>query len=74
MVSAHAKRRLTDWFHQWRVPLRRFLVGRRGVPAADVDDVAQEVFLRLVRYEKTELVDHPQAYLYKVAAPRGMAR
>ncbi|HVY80365.1 MAG TPA: sigma-70 family RNA polymerase sigma factor [Steroidobacteraceae bacterium] len=67
MMSAFAKRRLTDWFHQWRLPLRRFLLSRAGVPAADVDDLAQEVFLRLMRYEKAELVDHPQAYLYKVA-------
>lgn len=68
MTSANAKRRLSDWFHRWRMPLRRFLVGRVGVRAADVEDVAQEVFLRLMRYEKGELVDHPQAYLYKVAA------
>src|SRR3954470_5144736 len=67
MISANAKRRLTDWFHQWRTPLRRFLVGRAGVRAADVEDVAQEVFLRLMRYEKGELVEHPKAYLYKVA-------
>jgi len=68
MISVDAKRRLTDWFHQWRTPLRRFLAARAGVRAADVEDVAQEVFLRLMRYEKGELVDHPQAYLYKVAA------
>src|SRR3954447_19342316 len=68
MISVDTKRRLTDWFHQWRTPLRRFLAGRAGVRAADVEDVAQEVFLRLMRYEKAELVDHPQAYLYKVAA------
>jgi len=68
MIPADAKRRLADWFHQWRMPLRRFLVGRAGVRSADVEDIAQEVFLRLMRYEKGELVDHPQAYLYKVAA------
>jgi RNA polymerase sigma factor (sigma-70 family) len=68
MISAPAKRRLTDWFNQWRLPLRRFLTGRAGIHAADVEDVAQEVFLRLMRYEKAELVDHPQAYLYKVAS------
>src|SRR5882757_9590734 len=68
MISADAKRRLTDWFRQWRLPLRRFLLGRAGVPAADVEDVGQEVFLRLMRYETAELVDHPQAYLYKVAS------
>ena len=67
MTSGDAKRRISDWFRQWRSPLRRFL-GKTGVPAADVDDVAQEVFLRLMRYEKTELIDYPQAYLFKVAS------
>lgn len=67
MISGDARRRISDWFRQWRSPLRRFL-GKSGVPAADVDDVAQEVFLRLIRYEKAELIDHPQAYLFKVAS------
>lgn len=68
MTTEHAKRRLSDWFRQWRLPLRRFLSGRAGVPAADVDDIAQEVFLRLMRYEQGELVAHPKAYLFRVAA------
>jgi len=62
-----AKRRISDWFRQWRSPLRRFL-GRTGVAPADIDDVAQEVFLRLMRYDRTELVEHPQAYVFKVAS------
>src|SRR6185312_9442610 len=57
----------SDWFRQWRSPLRRFL-GRTGVPRADIDDVAQEVFLRLMRYDRTELIEHPQAYVFKVAS------
>lgn len=61
-------RRLTEWFLQWRSPLRKFLIGRRSVPVADVNDVAQEVFLRLLRYERAELLQHPQAYLFRVAA------
>lgn len=68
MTTVEAKRRLSDWFRQWSDPLRRFLMGRAGVRAADVDDVAQEVFLRLMRYDKAELVEHPQAYLYKVGS------
>ena len=68
MISVDAKRRLSDWFRQWRLPLRRFLLRRGGVPSADVEDVGQEVFLRLMRYETAELVEHPQAYLYKVAS------
>jgi DNA-directed RNA polymerase specialized sigma24 family protein len=60
--------RLTDWFGQWRSPLRNFLLVRGAVRTADVDDVAQEVFLRLMRYKRTELIEHPQAYLLKMAA------
>jgi RNA polymerase sigma-70 factor (ECF subfamily) len=47
--------------------LRRFLIGRAAVPAAEAEDLAQEVFLRLLRYDRAELVEHPQAYLYRVA-------
>jgi len=36
--------------------------------ASDMDDVAQEVFLRLLRYENAELIEHPQAYLFKMAS------
>src|SRR5579863_7797299 len=68
MNDSNAQRRLTHWFLQWRLPLRKFLIGRGTVPASDLDDVAQEVFLRLMRYERTELVEHPQAYLYKMAS------
>lgn len=67
MSDRDPKRRLADWFRQWRVPLRRFLIGKSRVAASDLDDVAQEVFLRLMRYERTELIEHPQAYLYKMA-------
>src|SRR4051812_13691160 len=59
--------RLSSWFRRWRLPLRKFLLGRAGIAVSDVDDVAQEVFLRLMRYRKAELVEHPQAYLFKMA-------
>ncbi len=68
MTTVEAKRKLTYWFRQWRDPLHKFLLGRSGVRAADVEDVGQEVFLRLMRYGKGELVEHPRAYLYKIAA------
>jgi RNA polymerase sigma factor (sigma-70 family) len=68
MTAPEAKRRLTDWFLQWREPLRKFLRGRGSVRPADVDDIAQEVFLRLMRYDRAQLVEHPQAYLYKIAS------
>jgi RNA polymerase sigma factor (sigma-70 family) len=68
MHKDDANHRLADWFRQWRVPLRKFLVRKGSVRASDVDDVAQEVFLRLMRYDRAELVEHPQAYLCKMAA------
>lgn len=60
--------RLVEWFRRWRSPLRRFLSSRGTVRPADFDDVAQEVFLRLLRYDTAQIVEHPQAYLFKMAA------
>lgn len=68
MGDEDTTRRLTDWFRQWRAPLRKFLKGRSAVPVGELDDVAQEVFLRLMRYDRTELIEQPQAYLYKMAS------
>lgn len=48
--------------------MRKFLVSRRAVRVADFDDVSQEVFLRLLRYDNSQVVEHPQAYLFKMAA------
>ncbi len=63
-----ASNRLAEWFQEWHQPLRRFLLRRRAGSAADIEDIAQEVFLRLLRYDRSDLIDHPQAYLYKIAA------
>lgn len=60
--------RLVEWFRELREPLLRFLCTRRGMAAADLDDVAQEVFLRLLRFDRAELVEQPKAYLFKMAA------
>jgi RNA polymerase sigma factor (sigma-70 family) len=60
--------RLGDWFRDWQLPLRRFLARRRAGTSADIDDIAQEVFLRLIQYDRAELVDHPKTYLFKIAA------
>jgi len=62
-------RRIADWFQSWQQPIRRFLKTRGGrLSDADVDDIAQEVFLRLLRYDSAELVGNPQGYLFTVAA------
>jgi RNA polymerase sigma factor (sigma-70 family) len=48
--------------------LRRWLASRGRIPPADLDDLIQEVFLRLLKYDRAEIVDSPQAYLFQVAA------
>jgi DNA-directed RNA polymerase specialized sigma24 family protein len=68
MPDTPPQERLAAWFSQWRQPLRRWLGSRRRIPAADLDDLAQDVFLRLIHYERAEIVDAPQAYLFRVAA------
>jgi RNA polymerase sigma-70 factor (ECF subfamily) len=63
-----SQRRVVDWFRQFRAPLRRFIARRRKIAAVDVDDVAQEVFLRLMRYGTDELVKDPRSYLFRIAS------
>jgi RNA polymerase sigma factor (sigma-70 family) len=47
--------------------LRRFLSIRMH-DAADVPDLVQEVFLRILRIDNHEAIRNPQAYLYTVAS------
>ena len=71
MRTRASNERLTDWFarfRRWRAPLRKFLSTRWSLNASDFDDVAQEVFLRLLRYDNSELIEHPQAYLFRMAS------
>ena len=60
--------RLIEWFGKWRKPIRSWLRNRASVPAGDIDDLAQEVFLRLLRYSDDVAVDNPQGYLFRIAA------
>ena len=47
--------------------LHRYLLRRLGRPQ-DVDDLAQEVYLRLLRLDETKCVQKPLAFVYGVAA------
>jgi len=59
--------RIADWARNWNAGLTRFL--RRRLPEQiDAEDLAQEVYVRLLRIEKLELIEEPQAYLYRVAS------
>lgn len=60
--------RVIAWFERWRMPMRRWLASHSSVPAADLDDLAQEAFLRFLRYSDDVLVEHPQTYLFRIAA------
>lgn len=52
---------------QYGQRLRRFLTGRaRNI--SDVPDLAQEVFLRLMRVEQHAVIRSPEAYLFTVAS------
>lgn len=60
--------KLTEWFLKWSKPIRSWLRNRAGVPPGDIDDLAQEVFVRLLRYSDHVLVDNPQGYLFRIAS------
>lgn len=59
--------RLTEWFNTWRGAMCRWLSSRSSIQPADLDDVAQEVFLRLLRYSDEAMVEYPQSYLFRIA-------
>jgi RNA polymerase sigma-70 factor (ECF subfamily) len=56
-----------EWFRVWRKPVRDWLSRRAAVPAREVDDLLQEVFLRLLRYSQDTPVNNPFAYLLRIA-------
>jgi len=58
---------LIGWQQQWNRSLFRFL-RRRVRSAADVEDVAQETYLRLLRARDLSGVRNPHAYLLRVAS------
>jgi RNA polymerase sigma factor (sigma-70 family) len=59
--------RVADWARRWNTGLTKFLTRRVGT-RVDAQDLAQEVYLRLLRAERLDLILEPQAYLYKVAS------
>jgi RNA polymerase sigma factor (sigma-70 family) len=59
---------IAEWFDGYHQRLVRFLARRMGGQAAEVEDLAQEAFLRLLRVDRKELIRNPSAYLHQVAA------
>lgn len=52
---------------EYRPNLHRFLRSKLG-NEADVEEIAQESFLRLLRVEVPELIRQPQNYLFRIAS------
>lgn len=53
---------------QYAGRVRRYLLSRLRGRAQEVDDVAQEVYLRLLRIPEETLIRQPPAYILRVAA------
>src|SRR6266481_2957373 len=58
---------LLGWRKRWNRNLLRF-IGRRVRTNVDIEDLAQETYLRLLRARDLGDVRNPQAYLLKVAS------
>lgn len=55
------------WYDEYHLRLLSFL--RANLHAeSDAEDVSQEVYLRLLRIPEDRVVEHPRAYLLRVAA------
>lgn len=73
MTRAAPGQRLPDagpdverWYGEYHAGLLKFL--RRSLRTeSDAQDVSQEVFLRLLRIPEDRVVEHPKAYLFRVA-------
>lgn len=57
---------IVGWRKRWNKSLLKFL-GRRMRAAVDIEDLAQETYLRLLRARDLTEVRNPQAYLLRVA-------
>lgn len=57
---------LAGWRQRWNKSLFQFL-GRRVRASVDIEDLAQETYLRLLRARDLGEVRNPQAYLLRVA-------
>lgn len=67
MATDEKRRFVAELAAQYGDRLRRF-IKTRARNAADVPDLAQEVFMRLLRVQNYEEIRNPEAYLFTVAS------
>ncbi len=60
------KQWIVDLFSEQQTQLHRHLSSRLA-NVADVQELAQEAYLRMLRVSRKEFIKHPQAYLYRIA-------
>lgn len=62
--------KLTEWYRQFRKPIRSWFRKRlrSGAGMMDIDDLSQEVYVRLMRYPSDQPIENVQGYLYRIAA------
>ena len=65
-VSKNDQATAAQWFERWHALIRHALSGRLK-RKEDVDDLSQEVYLRLLRVRDLDLVRSPRSYLYRIA-------
>lgn len=58
---------VAGWYDEYHQRLLKYLRGSLRTEF-DAQDVSQEVFLRLLRVPEDRVIDHPRAYLFRVAA------
>lgn len=66
MQQVEREKLVVAWRERWH-PFVLQVLSRRLPANADIADLAQEVYLRLLRVEKLDLVRHPRAYVCRVA-------
>lgn len=58
---------VAEWYEAYHVRLLSYV--RTSLRTeSDAQDVSQEVYLRLLRIPEDRVIDHPRAYLFRVAA------
>src|SRR5687767_9427630 len=67
MTTPEWPQQIVAWADAWHDDLVKFLKRRIATPA-DAQDLAQEVYLRLLRVERLDLVQQPRSYLLRIAA------
>jgi RNA polymerase sigma factor (sigma-70 family) len=58
---------LSEIYHRYGVALTRFLSGRVG-SRHEVEDIAQESYLRICALDDPRVLDNPRAFLFRTAA------